>query len=155
MTIAQIASGNGFTLEKSVVATGGGASAGGGLFIAGTSGQTAAGTTSFAASMMHRSGFWVPDQLAPTAARVSIGGRVATAGGAGIRNVQVTLTDARGAIRTVYTGSFGLYRFAETEVGETYILTVRAKRHTFSQPERIVPVVDELTNLDFVADEAP
>lgn len=153
IALAQIASGGGLTLEKSVAANGGGTSSGNEFTLTGTSGQTAAGASLSASPFLQRSGFWVPDQFAPTAARVSIGGRVSTAGGAGIRNVLVTLTDARGAVRTTYTGSFGLYRFTDVEVGEIYILTVRAKKYSFASPEQIVSVNDELTNLDFVAGE--
>ncbi len=55
------------------------------------------------------------EPLAPTAANVQIGGRVMTANGRGIRNVLVTLTNANGTSRTVITGNFGYYRFAEIE----------------------------------------
>ena len=47
---------------------------------------------------------------------MSIGGRVLTDSGAGIRNVIVTLTDSRGAFRTTSTGTFGMYRFEAVEV---------------------------------------
>jgi hypothetical protein len=150
---AQIASGGSFTLEKSVVATGGGTSSNGALSVTGTTAQAAAGTTSSGSSLVHRSGFWVPDQMAATAAEVSVGGRVTTAGGAGIRNVVVTLTDSSGTSRKVVTGSFGMYRFTNVEVGGVYILTVTSKKYVFANPTQIVAVNDELTNLDFLANE--
>lgn len=153
LTTAQIASGGAFTLEKSVVAGGGGTGSSGAFSISGTTGQSAAGTSSYNASLAHRSGFWVADPMAPTAAEVSIGGRVTTASGAGIRSVIVTLTDSRGATRSVTTGNFGMYRFTNVEVGEIYILTVTAKKYVFANPTQIVAVNDELTNLDFTADE--
>jgi len=148
---AQIASGGTFTLEKSVVATGGGDSSNGAFTVTGTAGQPAAGTAYYGASVAHRAGFWVPDQLEPTAAEVAVSGRVTTAGGAGIRNVMVTLTDSRGTSRQVATGSFGTYLFTNVEAGQSYTLTVVAKRYTFANPTRIVTVSDELTDLDFTA----
>jgi hypothetical protein len=148
---AQIASGGTFSMEKSSVATGGGTSTSGAFTVTGTTGQTAAGTAYYGAFVAHRAGFWVPDQLEPSAAEVSLSGRVTSAGGAGIRNVIVTLTDSSGTSRQVATGSFGLYLFTNVEVGQTYTLTVAAKRYNFTNPTRIVTVSDELTDLDFTA----
>ena len=149
---AQIASGGGFTLEKSVIASGGASNLAGGAFtLGGTAGQISSGNSG-TGNFSLRGGFWAIQPLAPTAATVSIGGRVVT-GGAGIRNVIVTLTDSRGAFRTTLTGSFGMYRFEAVEVGETYILTVTSKKYVFANPSQIVAVNEELTNLDFVADE--
>jgi hypothetical protein len=149
---AQIASGGGFTLEKSVIASGGASNLSGGAFtVGGTAGQISSGNSD-AGSFFLRGGFWAIQPLAPTAASVSIGGRVLTDGGAGIRNVIVTLTDSRGAFRTTSTGTFGMYRFEAVEVGETYILTVTAKKYVFANPSQIVAVNEELANLDFVAD---
>lgn len=153
MASAQIASGGAFTLEKSAVASGGGTSSNGAFTLTGTTAQSAAGTTSSNSSLVQRGGFWVPDQLAPTAAEVSVSGRVTTASGAGIRNVTVTLIDSSGASRKVFTGSFGMYRFTNVEVGGVYALTVTAKKYVFANPTQIVVVNDELTNLDFLADE--
>ena len=150
---AQIATGGSFTLEKSVVAGGGGTSSNGVFTITGTTGQSAAGTSSDNSSLAHRSGFWVADPMAPTAAEVSVSGRVTTAGGAGIRSVVVTLTDSSGASRKAMTGGFGMYRFTNVEVGRVYVLTVAAKKYVFTNPTQIVAVNDELTNLDFSADE--
>lgn len=69
-------------------------------------------------------GFWTPDQLVPTAASVSIGGKVKTVGENGIRNVVVALTDLNGAVRTTVTGSLGWFHFTDVEVGQTYVLTI-------------------------------
>jgi len=150
---AQIASGGQFTLEKSVVATGGGASSSGAFTVTGTTAQSVAGTTPSNSPFIHRSGFWVPDQMAPTSAEVSVSGRVTTSSGAGIRNVIVTLTDSSGVTRRVITGSFGMYRFSNVVVGGFYILTVLAKKYVFTNPTQIITVNEELTNLDFLADE--
>jgi hypothetical protein len=88
----------------------------------------------------------------PTAANVSIGGRVLTATGRGIRNVRVTLTDSSGATRTTLTNPFGFYRFDDVAAGETYIISVSHKRYRFNQSTRVQTIVEELNELDFVAD---
>lgn len=89
----------------------------------------------------------------PTAAQVSIGGRVAAADGAGIRNVVITLTDSNGATRTARTSSFGYFRFDEVEAGETYVLGVQSKRFTFSQPTRIINVSGAMDDILFTAEQ--
>jgi hypothetical protein len=89
--------------------------------------------------------------LAPSAANVSVSGRVLTADGRGIRNTVVILTDPKGVSRTVTTSTFGYYRFDEVPSGETYVLSVSSKRYQFES--RIVAVQDEIANLDFIAQE--
>lgn len=150
---AQIASGGGFSLEKSVLAGGGGESAGGGFAVAGTAGQNAAGTFTQNGSFFQIGGFWTAEQFAPTAALVSISGKITTLSGSGIRNVIVTLTDSEGGVRRVITGSFGNYRFTDVEVGRSYILTVKSRKYFFADPVRILTVNDELTNMDFTAED--
>jgi hypothetical protein len=89
--------------------------------------------------------------LAPSAAAVSISGRVLTADGRGIRSTAVVLTDSLGNSRTAITSSFGYYRFDEVPAGETYVLSVSSKRYQFAP--RVVTVQDEIVNLDFIAQE--
>ena len=88
---------------------------------------------------------------APTAALVSVSGRALTATGRGIRGVRVSLTDASGGVRTATTSTRGVYRFNDVAVGETYVLTARGKRYTFSQPTQIVSVGEETAEINFVA----
>lgn len=89
----------------------------------------------------------------PTAANVSIGGRISAFDGNGIRNVIVTLTDSNGNTRTARSTTFGYYHFDEVESGETYIISVTSKRFTFNQSSQILTVNDELTNVNFIAQE--
>ena len=95
--------------------------------------------------------FTLATSLAPTAAEVSIGGRVSTADGRGIQNAVLTLTAADGTRRVIRTGSFGYYRFDDVNAGETYILSIASKRFTFASPTILVIAADELTNIDFIA----
>lgn len=88
-----------------------------------------------------------------TAARVSVSGRVTTADGRGIRNAIVTISDSNGNVRQTRTGSFGYYQFDEIEVGSTYVLEIAGKRYVFPNPTRTLVVTDELTNIDFIAEQ--
>jgi uncharacterized delta-60 repeat protein len=92
--------------------------------------------------------------FAPTAANVSIGGRITTADGRGIRNAVVVLTGGNlPAPRTVRTGTFGYYSFESVEVGATYIIEIRSKSYQFTP--QLVTVNEELTELNFTAEEYP
>ncbi len=89
--------------------------------------------------------------FAPTAATVSVGGRVMTSDGRGIRNVVIRLTDSEGNLRTAISNSFGYYRFNDVEAGATYILTATGKRFSFSQPTQVLNVNDETDEVNFIA----
>jgi hypothetical protein len=84
--------------------------------------------------------------MPPTAARVSVSGRVMTPEGKGLRNAFVTLTDQTGATRTVLTSTFGYYRFTEVPAGETFVIAVNSKRYTFTP--LVISVMEELTDLN-------
>jgi len=148
---AQIAEGGSFTLEQSVIATGGGKSSGGSFTIEGTAGQSIAGTRSADSTKGLHGGFWNGSPFAPTAANVSISGRVLTAEGQGIRSVSVTLTDGSGTIRTVTTGTFGYYNFAEIEAGQTVVISVTAKRYAFAQPTIVLSLTENVGEINFIS----
>ncbi len=95
-------------------------------------------------------GFWFQN-LAPTAAAVSITGRVFTSSGQGIRNARLILTSPDGARRTAITTTFGYYAFDGVEVGHTYVLEIAAKKHTFANPTRVFSLQDHVTDMDFHA----
>ena len=87
--------------------------------------------------------------LGPTAANISISGRVLTPDGRGLRNARVTLTDQNGVTRTVLTSAFGYYRFDEIAVSQIVIVQVVSKRYSF-QPQ-IVNVSEDLEDFNFTA----
>ncbi len=87
-----------------------------------------------------------------TAATVSLSGRVMTASGRGIVNVNLYLTDSNGQVRSARTTSFGYYRFDDVQVGETYILSAVGKRYTFSQPSQVLNINEETDAVNFIAD---
>lgn len=86
---------------------------------------------------------------APTAATVSIAGRVLTFSGRGIANARVASTDQNGITRTARTNSFGYYRFADVEVGQTYIFNVSHKSYRFSSS--VISPSQDLRGFDFIA----
>ena len=96
---------------------------------------------------------WGLQFLQPTAAGVSMSGRVTTSGGAGIRNARVTVSgNGLPEPRVVTTGSFGYFSFEGLTAGETYVVTVNSQRYTFAVPSRVITLVDNLTDVDFTAD---
>jgi hypothetical protein len=95
--------------------------------------------------------FVVAAQLAPTAANVSVGGRVSDANGAGISKVQVLLTDQHGVGRSAMTNPFGYFRFDDVEAGHMYVVSVSSKRFQFENNVQTLHVVDEVANIQFIA----
>ncbi len=91
------------------------------------------------------------NELAPTAATVSVAGRVVTADGSGIRNALITLTAADGTMRTARTSSFGYFEFGEVQVGETIVLSISSKRYRFEPSSQLVTVNDNIGDIQFVA----
>ena len=89
--------------------------------------------------------------LGPTASSVSISGKVTTASGRGIINVQVTLTDSQGNQRTARTTSFGYYRFENVAAGESVTISAKARRFRFSQPTIVRTANDQISDANFVA----
>jgi hypothetical protein len=84
---------------------------------------------------------------------VDIGGRITTNDGRGIRNITVVLSG--GGLPqplSVQTGMLGTYNFENVTSGQTYTLTVKGSRFTFTPNTRPVTPFADLTNEDFVAD---
>jgi hypothetical protein len=69
---------------------------------------------------------------APTAASVTIGGRIMTNAGRGIGSARVVLVEADGTRRYAATNSFGYYRFESIAAGQTATIEVRSKRYQFA-----------------------
>ena len=91
--------------------------------------------------------------IAPTAAGISIGGRVLTASGQGIRNASVTIVGGSlSQPMTVRTGTFGYYNFDDLQPGTTYVISVAARKFLIANPVRSVTVTDNIAGLDFIAD---
>lgn len=94
--------------------------------------------------------------MVPVVTNVSVGGRVLTADGSGIRNATVTISGGNlPSPVTAQTGSFGFYNFSGVPSGATYTVTVSGKRYSFAQPSRTVTPQSDVTNFDFTANALP
>ena len=141
-----------YDLSHNVIAGGGSDSTGGSYRVEGTSGQNMAGMISTGGSFSSRAGFWAFGPQVPTAGTASIGGRVVTFDGRGIRNVRLILTSpSTGETIHAITSPFGYYLFADLTVGGTYVVAVESKRFRFSPNIRVITLLDELTSEDFYA----
>lgn len=97
--------------------------------------------------------FFVNAPAAPTAASVSISGRVLISKGRGLQNAVVYLTCADGSTFKARTSAFGSYRFDDVAAGETVLISVNSKRYRFAA--RVVNVTEDLIDLNFFADLEP
>lgn len=83
---------------------------------------------------------------------VSISGSVTTSGGQPIRNATLTLTGGGlPAPVQAQTGNFGTYIFTGLQAGETYTIRVDAKRYRFGQTTQQVTPMNNVGNVNFVA----
>lgn len=89
---------------------------------------------------------WTLIALAPTAATVTVSGRVHLPE-RGLTGARVTLTDSQGNSRSVSSGKSGSFRFTNVMAGETYIISVKFKRYSFAP--QVVTVTEDITDLDF------
>jgi hypothetical protein len=84
---------------------------------------------------------------------VDVGGRVTTSNGQGISLATLTLIDGDGISHQTTTGSLGYYNFSGiVDVGSTVVISVSARRYTFSTPAIVRSVLDPITDANFVAD---
>ena len=89
-------------------------------------------------------------RLAPTAANVSVGGRVLTSDGHGISGALVTMSSLQGDSRYARTNPFGFYNFEDVPAAATYAVQASHKRYVFAPV--IVTVTDQISDLDFIAE---
>ncbi|MEZ5428755.1 MAG: carboxypeptidase-like regulatory domain-containing protein [Pyrinomonadaceae bacterium] len=86
---------------------------------------------------------------APTAASVTVAGRVLTASGRGVQGAIIYLIGQSGDVRVVRTNPFGYYRFTDVEIGQTVTFNVFSKQHQF--PSQVVTVNEDINDLNFTA----
>ncbi len=89
--------------------------------------------------------------LAPSAAGVSVSGRVSSPTGAGVANARVVVTAQSGETLSAITNSFGYFRFESLAAGAGYLFEIRHKRYSFAP--RVVNVSEELNELNFTAEQ--
>jgi len=99
---------------------------------------TAAGTGTFASNPP-------PIFNPPTAAGVSLSGRVYNGYGRNVSRATVTLTDGNGSTRTTSTNHLGYFRFEDVPAGQLVTLTVAAKGSNYNpQVFELQESIDEI-----------
>lgn len=88
--------------------------------------------------------------VVPTAAEISISGRVVTPYGQGIRGAVISAVAADGSVRSAVTNSFGYFRLTNLTVGQ-YVIQAVAKRYSFEDPVRVIDGVNDVTDITFVS----
>lgn len=83
----------------------------------------------------------------PTAANVSVSGRVFGLPGTGLPGAVVTVTDSEGNVRSGRTNSFGYYRIDGITAGQSLVVSVKSKSYQFSP--QFVSATDNVTDLNF------
>lgn len=106
---------------------------------------TAASTGTFASDP-------VPTPLMPTAASVSVSGRVLTPSGRGLSRARVNLTENDGTLHTVITNPFGYYSFSDLPAGQTAFLTVDSKSYSYAP--QVIMLTEDISNLFFTSGES-
>ncbi|MEO8041639.1 MAG: carboxypeptidase-like regulatory domain-containing protein [Acidobacteriota bacterium] len=92
--------------------------------------------------------------MVPVVTNVSVSGRVLTAGGNPIRSAVVSIIGGNLPAGTqAVTASFGWFSFSGLEAGQTYTITVSAKRNTFAQPSRMITPQANVSDFDFLAEQ--
>ena len=155
LQISAIAQAGGtFEITDAVIAGGGDRSSGGSYSLEGTIGQGIAGSQSTGTSSRQnmfalRGGFWTAEALAPTAAQVSVSGRVSLDQQTGMNRVRITLQNtATGESQTAIPSPFGYFQFENVEIG-FYLISAASKMFEFSPPAYTVNINENLTDITF------
>jgi Carboxypeptidase regulatory-like domain len=80
----------------------------------------------------------------------TVAGRVTTQDGQGIYKAWITLTDSQGVTRGALSSPFGYYSFENVTGGATYTMNALKKGYSFAT--QMVPVNNNLTDVNFVAE---
>jgi hypothetical protein len=84
--------------------------------------------------------------LAPSAASVTLSGRVTDHNGRAISRATVSVMDMKGNVRSGVTNTFGYYSIKDLASGELYVVTASARTFTFAS--RTVSLNDSVSNFD-------
>lgn len=101
---------------------------------------TAAGTGTFASSP-------VPIFNPPTAANVTVSGKVFGSDGSAVNRARVTLSTENGAVITRNTNNFGVFTFDEIQPGQTVVISVAVKGANYSP--QVLSLNESIENLNF------
>jgi hypothetical protein len=92
-------------------------------------------------------------QLAPTAASVTVSGRVVDSFGYGISGARLMITDVQtGTSWSALSNNFGYYTLQGPTAGGFYMMSVSHKRYTFADGTRTFSLNEDVAGVDWVAD---
>lgn len=98
------------------------------------------------AAATHGRGLWT--SAVPTAANATVSGRVmSSSDGRGLTNARVSITSTDGTSQTVVTGRRGTFTFNDVPTGQTYVVSIGARRYQF-EPKTFT-LSDSIADLDF------
>ncbi len=83
----------------------------------------------------------------PTAAHVSISGRVLDSNLQGVFKARVTVLGQNGMTQNTLTNAFGFFRIEDLAAGQSYLIEVSSKRFIYAP--RVVNAVEDVTDVDF------
>jgi hypothetical protein len=87
-----------------------------------------------------------------TPGEVHVSGRVMKLRGGGIKGAYVTVSGGDLVEpKTVTTSKLGHFEISGLSAGQSYVFYVRAKKHTFAEPVRMVSLTDNISDMDFTA----
>jgi len=89
--------------------------------------------------------------VSPSAADVTVTGRLVTSQGAAVGQATVILTSSSGTIQSAISNPFGYFSFPSLTAGETYVININARRAAFRP--RTLSVEDNISDLLMIADE--
>lgn len=98
--------------------------------------------------------FCFENSLRPTAADVSVSGRVLTADGRAVSGARITITNAgTGRTYIAMTNPFGYYTIENLDSEAFYVATIAKKGTKFVEDSKSFSLTDNLADLDFVANQ--
>lgn len=147
---ANAQTGGTYDLSHNVIAGGGGSNSTGGQFtVDGTAGQNLAGISSTGGTFSLRGGFWAFQAAAPTAATVTLSGKITVKPRRGMTRVRIVLQNlSTGVIRKETLNFFGYYRFEELEPG-FYLISAECPNYQFTPANMTINLTDNASGIDF------
>lgn len=96
------------------------------------------------------------EEMAPTAATVSLSGRIMDSRGRGVRGLRVMLQNAAtGGVSYATTNSFGFYSFSTVPVNVLYVVTaVESKKYQIPNSTRSLLINEDMTGIDFFVEDS-
>lgn len=143
-------SGNGFEITESVFASSSSNTVAAVNFsVDGIVGQHLSGDDLSGSQFSLTSGFWTFTSLVPTAAGVSVDGRVLQSVGYGVSGATISLRGLDGQAYYARSNQFGYFRISDVPAGQTYIVSVSKKGMVFEP--RSISILDNVGDLIITA----